>query len=261
MLCALLPRDGPEFFARRRCWDCSLRRSVTPTSSRLTPPTYVRPSLRPDNDNDACPGPFCDLSEAAELGFSNSNASSTQQQQINAATAAVVSNAGVVATQTAITGVRDHIDSVRTQQAVRQISGATGGTSPGAETGGAGGGGSNLALGPSTGVPTSGTGAASGGGGGGGGAAAVAAAAVAVARRCAAGGGGGGGGGGGRAADERKPPRRMEAVAVALRAPSEASGVQRRGTPLRNPADCDFRGDLGFRMADYERRGHLHGTD
>src|SRR5436190_1059959 len=65
----------------------------------------------PDNDNDACPGPFCDPLEAQELG----NATSTQQQQINAATAAAVTNAGVVATQTAIQGVQNHIDSVRTQ--------------------------------------------------------------------------------------------------------------------------------------------------
>src|SRR5258708_6062203 len=62
----------------------------------------------PDNDNDAWPGPFCDTSEAAELGLSNSNASSTQQQLVNAATAAAVTNAGVVATQTAIRGVQDH---------------------------------------------------------------------------------------------------------------------------------------------------------
>src|ERR1700730_8283850 len=183
----------------------------------------------PDNDNDACPGPFCDTSEAAELGLSNSNASSTQQQQINAATAAAVTNAGVVATQTAIRGVQDHIDGLRTQQAVRQISGATGGTSPGAETGGAGGGGSNLALGPSSGVPTSGTGAATGGGGGGGVAVGAEAAEVAevaavlprVAAEVAA---------AVEAAHVRKPPRRMEAVAVAAES-AERSERQGRGAP------------------------------
>src|SRR6202047_2029547 len=58
----------------------------------------------PDNDGDACPGPACDPLEAQELGLSNSNASSTQQQLVNAATAAAGTNAGVAATQTAIRG-------------------------------------------------------------------------------------------------------------------------------------------------------------
>jgi hypothetical protein len=131
-----------------------------------------------DPDNDADVG---DPLEFQETGVLTSCNAANSTPAVNAATVAVVATQAAAISAVSIEAARDHIDNTRTQQAVRQISGATGGTTPGAETGGAGGGDSNLALGPSTGVPTSGTGAVTGGGGGGAG----------------AGGGGGGGGGGG----------------------------------------------------------------